>query len=60
MQPIGRFTVDTYGARIKVQHALVLDIVRLAEDNGVSVVFPARTVRVQDAGDAAAAANAGE
>ncbi len=60
IQLIGHFTVDTYAAEVQARHALVLDIVRLAEDLGVSFAFPTRTVHVQGPGDHAALANAAE
>jgi len=60
IQLIGYFTVDTYGDQVKAQHALVLDIVRLAEDLGVSFAFPTRTVHVQGPGKQQALVNAAE
>lgn len=42
IQLIGSFTVNTYGEQVKAQRALVLDIVRLAEELGASFAFPAR------------------
>jgi small-conductance mechanosensitive channel len=60
IQLIGYFTVDTYTADVQARHALVLDIVRLAEDLGVSFAFPTRTVHVQGPGAPAALANAAE
>ena len=47
----GYLTVDTYGQQVQAQHALVLDIVRLAEDMGVAFAFPTRTVHVHAADD---------
>jgi len=60
IQLIGYLTVATYGEHVKAQHALVLDIVRLAEDLGVSFAFPTRTVHVQGAGTPAALVDAAE
>jgi small-conductance mechanosensitive channel len=60
IQLIGYFTVNTYGDHVKAQHALVLDIIRLAEDQGVSFAFPTRTVHVQGPGDQASLAKAAE
>lgn len=60
IQLIGYFTVATYGEHVKAQHALVLDIVRIAQDLGVGFAFPTRTVHVQGAGNPAALVDAAE
>ena len=60
IQLFGYVAVDTYGAQVQAQHALILDTIRLAEEIGVSFAFPTRTVHVQGAGNPAALANAAE
>lgn len=60
IQLIGYFSVASYGEQVKAQHALVLDIVRLAEQLGVSFAFPTRTVHVQGPSNPTALANAAE
>ena len=41
--------VYAYGAQVDAQHAIVMDIIALAEDLGVEFAFPTRTVHVQSA-----------
>ena len=60
IQLIGNFTVDSYGAQVQAQHALILDIIHLAEDLGVSFAFPTRTVYTKALKDEAALAKGNE
>ena len=39
--------VYAYGSQVDAQHAIVLDIIALAEDVGVEFAFPTRTIHVQ-------------
>jgi small-conductance mechanosensitive channel len=46
----GYFRVLSYEAQVNAQHALMLEIIALAEKVGVSFAFPTRTVHVAGAG----------
>lgn len=39
----------TWGAELRVRHELLVDIVRLANDIGLRIAYPTRTLRVDDA-----------
>ncbi|SIO44231.1 Small-conductance mechanosensitive channel [Rhodovulum sp. ES.010] len=44
--------VFAYGSQVEAQHALILDIVSLAEEVGVEFAFPTRTVQLAGAAEA--------
>jgi small-conductance mechanosensitive channel len=47
IQLLCHFRVADYAAQVEAQHALIMDIIALAEEVGVSFAFPTRTVHVQ-------------
>ncbi|MEM8554025.1 MAG: mechanosensitive ion channel family protein [Pseudomonadota bacterium] len=46
----GYFKVYSYEAQLRAQEALILDIIRLAEDMGVQFAFPTQTLHIENGG----------